>query len=200
MIEIYNIEQGSEAWHELRAGRVTGTRFKELMAAPSTDTYKSLVNKIVGESLSGVQDDTYKNGIMEQGTEREPLAAKQYEFEYETQLNEVGFVINKEIHPEFAGVSPDRMDDDGNIYEIKCPLIHTHIKYLRDGKLPSEYKYQVQGQLLITGAYNCTFISYVPNLPLFVLDVYPDHELHKQMKDRLNDLVLEVLGILKELE
>lgn len=195
----YEIEQGSEAWHELRAGRVTGTRFKELMAGKITDTYKNLVNKVVGETISGIQDDTYSNAIMQQGTEREPMAAAEYSSQFEIDLYEIGFCINENLYPDFVGVSPDRIDLFGNIYEIKCPLIHTHIKYLRDGKLPSEYKYQVQGQLLVTGAEYCTFISYVPNLPLFTLTVYPDLELHKEMNDRLNEFVTECKEILNDL-
>ena len=49
---IYNIEQGSEAWFAARCGRVTGTRFKDLVSGESTDTYKKLVTNLACEIIT----------------------------------------------------------------------------------------------------------------------------------------------------
>ena len=53
------------------------------------------------------------------------------------------------------GCSPDRtvMEKGGrySLVEIKCPAPWTHIGYLLDGP-GADYRQQVQGQLLVTGA------------------------------------------------
>jgi hypothetical protein len=43
---LHNIEQQSEAWYQVRCGKVTGTRFKALVAGESTQTYKDLLTNI----------------------------------------------------------------------------------------------------------------------------------------------------------
>ena len=53
---IHNIDQHSEAWHQARCGRVTGTRFKSLVAKETTDTYKDLVTNIVCEIITGTAE------------------------------------------------------------------------------------------------------------------------------------------------
>ncbi len=58
--------------------------------------------------------------------------------------------------------------------ELKCPTGKVHVGYLRGGVLPSEYRPQVHGELLITCAPWVDFMSYCPGLPPFVTRVTPD--------------------------
>jgi hypothetical protein len=90
------IDQQSEAWFEARCGRVTGTRFKELVAGPSTDTYKKLVTNIACEIITGRAEETYSNANMENGIETEPEARKEYESLFETNIEQVGFITPDE--------------------------------------------------------------------------------------------------------
>jgi len=62
---IHNIEQGSEAWFAIKAGKVTGTRFKALVAGESTATYKDLVDDITCEIITGKIEETYTNAVMQ---------------------------------------------------------------------------------------------------------------------------------------
>jgi hypothetical protein len=80
---------------------------------------------------------------------------------------------------------------DGLI-EIKCPLARTHFEYIEGGKLPSEYRYQVQGQLFVTGLPYCDFVSYVEGMKLFMVRVYPDAKLFKEFERRLDILIEQV--------
>ncbi len=197
-LNIYKVEQGSDAWHELRCGRITASKFKDVVAGKSTATYKGLINEIVCQILSGETEETYFNDIMQRGVDLEPEAAKDYEEILGVDASEVGFVTNELIHPEYIGVSPDRMIDN-NLLEIKCPLGKTHIGYLRADKLPNTYKWQVQGQLLITGAEWCDFMSYYPNIKPFILRVYPDAEMKATLITRINEAVSEIKDIIKSL-
>lgn len=200
-IEIHNVEQGSEAWHQLRCGRITASKFKDLMAGLDTATYKGLINNVVGEILSETTDETYSNAIMERGIELEPEAALFYSEIKEIEIKEIGFVTNHDIHSEYIGVSPDRVLPEVNgILEIKCPLMKTHVDYLTKGKLPNEYKWQVQGQLLITGAKYCDFMSYYPGIKPFILTVYPDDKMQTQLKERIELSVSEIKKTVKYIE
>ncbi len=190
----YNIEQKSEAWFEARAGRVTGTRFKELVSGQSTKGYKDLVNSITAEIITHKIEESYSNAIMERGIELEPDARKEYENLMETKVEEVGFIIPDEDHKyhEWIGISPDGLTE--GLIEIKCPLMKTHIGYIEGNKLPSEYKYQVQGQLFVTRLKYCDFVSYYPNMKLFVFRVVPDLELFEQFESRLDELIEDVIA------
>jgi len=191
---ILNIEQQSEAWHEARCGRVTGTRFKNLMSKETTDSYKDLITDIACEIVTGKQEETYSNALMEHGIETEPIARRQYEYFFDCDVKQVGFMIPDEDHKyhEWIGISPDGVLSDNGMIEIKCPKAKTHMEYIEAEKLPSEYRYQVQGQLFVTGFAYCDFMSYVENMTPFIIRVYPDTELFKEFETRLDALIIAV--------
>ncbi len=196
---IYDVEQGSEAWHELRCGRFTASKFKDLMASTSTATYQGLIDTIVGEILSETTEPTYSNDIMQRGIDLEDEAADLYESINEIPCEKIGFVTNDNVFPDYVGVSPDRVVGDG-ILEIKCPLMKTHISYLRKGVLPNVYKWQVQGQLLVTDAEYCDFMSYYPNIKPFILRVLPNVEMQNELKNRIESSIDLIKQILKEID
>ena len=190
---ILNIEQRSEAWYEARCGRVTGTRFSDLVAGESTKTYKSLISDIACEIITHRQDEGYTNAAMEHGIETEPDARAEYEAVMGVKVAEVGFIMRDEIdkYHDWVGISPDGLTPDGMI-EIKCPMMRTHIEYIEGGKLPTEYRYQVQGQLFVTGLPYCDFVSYVEDMKLFIVRVLPDEELFVEFERRLDKLIIDV--------
>lgn len=191
---IYNIEQHSEAWHEARCGRVTGTRFKNLVSKETTDSYKDLVTNIACEIITGEAEETYVSPAMQYGIETEPEARREYETITDAIVTQVGFVIPDEEHKyhNWIGISPDGLLPDDGILEIKCPLARTHFEYIERGVLPAEYRYQVQGQLFVTGFNYCHFMSYVPGMKPFIIEVLPDAELFELFNQRLDKLILEV--------
>jgi len=179
---IIEIEQGSEAWFKHRLGRITGTRFKALMSGESTQGFKDLITTLTGEILSGEIEETYSNANMERGKELEPFARKEYESIFDMEVKQYGFIIPDEdkFYHDYVGVSPD-----GHKLEIKCPLIKAHLNYIEKGVLPNEYKWQVQGQLFVTGWDYIDFMSYYPNLKPFIIRVKPDNEMQQQIEGRL---------------
>jgi len=196
---IHNIEQQSEAWFQSKCGRVTGTRFKALMAGESTQTYKDLITNIACEIITGKAEETYSNAIMEHGIETEPIARAEYESIFETEVKTIGFLTPDEDHKyhHWIGISPDGILDNAMI-EIKCPLMKTHLEYIESGKLPADYKHQVQGQLFVSGFDYCDFMSFVEGMKPFIVRVKPDLELFKEYEirlDKLIELVKEKLSI-----
>ena len=190
----YNIEQRSEAWHEARCGRVTGTRFKNLVSKETTDSYKDLVTNIACEIITGAAEETYVSPAMQYGIDTEPEARREYETITDVTVTQAGFVIPDEEHKyhNWIGISPDGLLPDDGILEIKCPLARTHFEYIERGVLPSEYRYQVHGQLFVTGFKYCHFMSYVPGMKPFIIEVLPDAELFELFNQRLDKLIIEV--------
>ena len=194
---IHKIDQHSEAWHEIRCGRITGTRFKSLVAKETTDTYKSLLIDLATEIITGRAEESYSNANMERGIELEPVARQAYEEMTSNIVKTAGF-ISPDEDTEFSdwiGISPDGLIE-GGLIEIKCPMMKTHMGYILDDKLPSEYRYQVQGQLFVTQLSFCDFVSYVEGMKLFIVRVEPDLELFKLFEERLNKAVKEVSELL----
>jgi len=195
---LHNIEQQSEAWHEIRCGRVTGTRFKLLVAGESTATYKDLVTNIACEIITGRAEESYSNAIMEHGIQTEPIAREEYKTIFDIDVDTIGFITPDEDNKyhDWIGISPDGLLPTDQPYygilEIKCPLMKTHLGYIEANKLPAEYRYQVQGQLFVTGLEYCDFMSYVEGMKPFIIRVYPDIELFKEFERRLDILIEQV--------
>lgn len=191
---IWNFEQKSEAWHEARCGRVTGTRFKSLVAGTGTQTYKDLVTNMACEIITRKQEETYVSADMERGVELEPIARVLYSEITGIDVREMGFISPDDDTPyaEWIGISPDGVLPDNGLLEIKCPKFKTHLEYIEANKLPSEYKYQVQGQLFVTGYDYCDFMSYADGMKPFIYRVFPDYELFKEFEQRLDKLILDV--------
>lgn len=196
---IINCDQRSEAWHHNRLGRFTASIFSDVMSANNTSTYDNVLAKIAGEIITCEEEESFSSPAMERGIELEDEAAEYYESIYGIKTKKVGLIIpdeNDELH-EWVGVSPDRVVNDG-LLEIKCPLIKTHLKYIRSGKLPNEYKWQVQGQLMVTEAKWCDFMSYYPSMKPFIIRVYPNKDMIKDLRDRLIESVKKVNFILND--
>ena len=178
------IEQGSEAWFQAKIGLITGTRFADIMYVNSkTDGYKKLVTRIAGEILSGEREETFTNAIMQRGIDLEPEAADVFAETFGVELEEVGMCLPDEDHDyaNYIGVSPDRLMQSTGL-EIKCPIITTHFKYMKDNRLPNEHKWQVQGSMYVTGFDTWVFMSYYPNLKPFLIEVKKDEEMHEKLQ------------------
>lgn len=191
---LHNIEQGSEAWFAARCGRVTGTKFASLMMGESTKGYKDLITDLACEIITGKSEETYSNATMEKGIETEPLARIEYERLFDTEVKQIGFITpdEGEKYHDWIGVSPDGLLPEDGILEIKCPLMKTHLNYIEDNRLPSEYRYQVQGQLFVTGFKYCHFMSFVEGMKPFIIPVFPDQELFSEFERRLDILIVQV--------
>jgi putative phage-type endonuclease len=196
---IHNIDQHSEAWHEIRCGRITGTRFKSLVAKETTDTYKDLLTNIACEIITNRAEETYINAAMEKGLELEPVARSVYSELTGNLVKTAGFITREEDDEfsEWIGISPDGLIGDGMI-EIKCPLMKTHMGYIMWNQLPTEYRYQVQGQLFVTGLKFCDFMSFVEDMKPFIIRVYPEPELFTFFEQRLRIAILQIKELLNQ--
>jgi len=160
-MKVHDCEQGTEAWHEIRLGRVTASHFKDVLNKKSgRETY---MERLATERRFGERQDVYQNKAMAEGTAKEPDARDWYACTQWVDVEQVGFVEKTDD----VGCSPDGLVGTDGMIEIKCPYLSTHNryerKYFKRGILVPEYKAQVQGQLWVCERQWCDFISYHPD-------------------------------------
>ena len=179
-MKILEMEQGTPEWLEARLGCPSRSGFSKIITASGTpsSSAESYINDLIAELVTGESTHFHVTEWMQRGTELEPFARMNYELENDVEVTEVGFCMHDTLR---CGVSPDGLVGDGGI-EIKCPKPSTHVKYLRSGKLPAEYKAQVMGCLWITGREWWDFMSYHPQMPNLLIRVHRDDEYIGQLE------------------
>ena len=162
MYEIHEAEQGTQEWLDLRKGRITGTRLKQVMGKDSS----KLIYEMIAEKYK--KEESYQSDAMSIGVLHEPWAIDQYEIETGQKVTEVGFITKGEN----VGLSPDGMVGKKKAIEVKSPSLAKHIEYIVDDKLPAEYKWQVVHYFVVVDDLKeLDFISYNPDFPLKELHI-----------------------------
>ena len=156
-------------WLAARCGKFTGSRFADLMAVTKTGpsvSRSNLVAVVAVERITGAIVETFVNRAMQRGLDLEPKALAAYEAQKRVLVEEVGFIQSVEL--EHVGVSPDGLVGRYGLVEIKCPdSMSKHLDALLSGgvKTYTEYRWQVQGQLMVTGRRWCDVMSFDPRFP-----------------------------------
>ena len=192
MIEM--VEQRTDAWHQLRVGKVTASRVADIIAKTKTGPSASRENylaQLVCERLTGQPAESYSNAAMSWGTDTEPFARAAYEARMDILVTEVGFVTHPWIT--MSGASPDGLASEGMV-EIKCPNTATHIETLLTKTVPTKYITQMMWQMACADRPWCDFVSFDPRLPerhqLFIKRINYDPE----MVNLLENSVIQFLG------
>ena len=177
-MKIVDCIQGSDEWFEARLGFVTASNFSKVL---NKKTGRGLyMRKLAAERLTGFREESYKNDIMEVGSETEAEARRYYETVNDCEVKQAGFVMRDE----WVGGSPDGFISKDGLLEIKCPLSSTHIEIVLSEKMPTLHIPQVQGLLWITERKWCDFVSYDPKIlsqPMFCVRVERDAEYFKTL-------------------
>lgn len=200
--------QQSEQWFAQRLGKVTGSRFKDVLASIKNGEAAARRNyraQLVLERLTGAREETYTNTAMQWGNDNEPLARVAYEARTGLVVAEVDFINRESLQ---SGVSPDGLvGTDGGI-EIKCPYQSAvHLDTLKNG-MPPEHMAQVQGAMWVTGRQWWDFVSYDPRFPeslqLYVERISRDEiyigNLEREVIKFLSEVDAEVEQLLKMAE
>jgi putative phage-type endonuclease len=203
--------QGSDEWKAVRCGVVTASRFADVMTngkggQPSKTSQAYMLEKI-GEILTGKPADEITAKQVAWGNEHEPSARSKYVWEHGVELCEIGFVK----HPKLprVGASPDALikDGAGNVVggiEIKCPWnTSVHLNTMLSRNVPSDYEWQVQGNMACSGALWWDFVSFDPRLEdgldLVVIRVQRDDEMIGDLEERLKEFVEVMEAKLKKI-
>lgn len=165
---VIDCDQGSDEWFQARRGIPTASEFNKIITPAKLDPSKSAdtyINKLIAEWLRDQSDEGFQSEWMKRGHEIEQEASNYYSFTTDLEVLQVGFCLEDAGR---WGCSPDGLIEDGGI-EIKCPSPGIHVGYLLANKLPTEYRLQVLGDLLITGHSWWDFISYHPDMEALIV-------------------------------
>lgn len=162
------MEQRTDEWLRARAGVITASRVAGLMAKLRNGkpgaSRKNMIALLAFERLLGDCVPTYTNAAMQRGIDLEPEALAAYEDHQFCRVMSVAFVRHDSL--EYVGCSPDGLVDDDGLVEIKCPSAHgKHLDALLSGAHATEYRWQLQHQLWVTGRQWVDIVSYYPGLP-----------------------------------
>lgn len=195
-MKFHNVTQGTDEWFNLRKGKFTASNFKDLFAKETTATYEKAIYKVVYERLTNEKvESEFQSYYMKRGTELEAEALKRYSLITFNKVNNGGFV---ELN-DFIGASPDGLIGETGLVQVKCPAFNTMINYLLKKQLPTEYHWQVYGEMFVTGREWCDFFAYHPALECVVIRVFKDLEIEKELSHRLEKSINLVKDILTKL-
>lgn len=190
------IEQRSEAWFELRKGKITSSEFHKIMGEGRgkdglSETAKTYLLEKVAESFNGFLAPT--SGIaLDWGRELEDMALEIYKNKAKQPATKCSFI---QVNEHYGG-SPDALVEDRGAVEIKCPYNSTnHFKHgliksdAEFKKVAPAYYYQAMSHILVSNAKWCDFVSFDPRVDekymMFIYRLHRDEEEIQNMKAKL---------------
>jgi len=193
-----HFEQRSTEWFEIRRGKLSMSRAKDLLTAGKGKTRASYLREVAAEILApGFEKDHFSNIHMQRGTELETFAVAAYEMETRKRVEHCGFVLadNKNI-----GCSPDGLTKNGGI-EIKSPIPTNHLRYLDRHAVAVEHEQQMQGCMWVCERDTWDFVSFCPWVeaaPMIIHQFKRDDETIKRLADSALRGVEEVAALVEE--
>lgn len=188
-MNISYIEQRSPEWYQLRKGKISGTRAKQLVS----NRKNRLMYELLDERLSDmVMPDVYINDDMQFGIDTEPMVFDMYRNQSGIDFKQVGAILSdfSPIHM----ASPDGLEADlGIVLEIKCTL-HGAVQVMRyfDGVDPDHMGQIVNYFAVSDDVREVHYVSYCPNRPERPLVVHLIHrEAHVVEIDQIRRKVKE---------
>lgn len=159
-----DVEQNTDPWHELRLGKVTGSKLPVIMAhegkAFGEPAQRYALQLALEKSTGRRSPNSFKNEHMERGHEQEPVARILYEDMFFCEVTNGGFFCHGTY-----GDSPDGLVGDDGVVEIKSVIDWTHYETLKRGNFDPAYKWQMVGHLDCTGRQWVDFVSYCADFP-----------------------------------
>lgn len=161
---IYAVQQQTAAWLQLRCGRVTASRVKDVMDF----TQKGLpgakrtgyLYEIVCERMTGLAAEHFVSAPMQWGSEYEDLAREAYEVHTGNDVVKIGLATHPQIE-QFAA-SPDGIVNGEWLYEAKAPLPGTHVKWILAQVVPEEHRAQCYSEMACWELARVDFMSFDP--------------------------------------
>lgn len=150
-MKTFEVEQGSSAWLEARAGYPTCSELDRIITPTGKRSTQAVryMGRLVAEYVLGRSLEDFSTAYTDRGIELEPTAIAAWEFSTDTETTKVGFCLRDDG---LLGGSPDRIKAGGKgLLEIKVPGIEQFMAYLLDDgrSLVADHWCQIQGQLFV---------------------------------------------------
>ena len=144
-MEVFNLEQWTPEWYEMRRWVITWTRLARLMGGK--EARKTLIYELIGEEITDFDPNvanSAKSDAMAHWNDSESIIRSEF---IQRETVSVGFIKKCA----WIGISPDALVQEGEIYteayEFKAPQATNFVRYAIENKsrwdIPSEYLWQV---------------------------------------------------------
>jgi hypothetical protein len=199
-----DMDQRSPEWFKERAGNPGASNFTKIVTTKGEPSKQSVgyLHELVAEAITRETAPSYKSDIMDEGTNREDESLTVYEMINHVVVEKVGIVYpdeQKKYHCSPDGMIVNSVPKPYGL-EMKNPLPKTQVKWLLDGKVPTEHITQCQGSMLVTGFERWDFMSYSPGLPSLIIPVKRDKEFIKKLEVELDKFCYALAATIQELK
>ncbi len=198
-IIIDSFTQKSPEWYAARAGNPGASSISKIITSTGqiSKQREDYLFQLAGEKITGQCEESFCSQAMLNGIAREDTARSLFEMVYGVEVRQVGIVYKDEW--KLFHCSPDGLPGD-SVLELKCPMLKTHVRYLLDGKLPTDYFGQVQMSLYVTERELCYFMSHYDGMPPFILEVRRDEAYISKLATALNEFTADLIRLVERLK
>jgi len=193
-----HFEQRSPEWFEIRRGKLSMSRAKDLLTGGKGKTRASYLLEVAAEILApGFEKDHFSNVHMQRGIELETFAVDAYEMVTLEKVKHCGFVLADNDN---IGCSPDGLTEKGGL-EIKSPMPKNHLRYLDRDIVAAEHGAQIQGNMWVCERDTWDFVSFCPwvkHAPMIIHKFKRDEDTVKRLSDSALRGVDEVASLVEE--
>ena len=135
---VYDVEQRTKEWHEVKRGKIGGTLAKGLFVKSDT-----LINELISQLTEDfIEEESFISFDMQRGIDLEPEAIAELSREVFCEFLPVGFLQHDKIP--ILGISPDGISSCKTIQcEIKCPGAKKHTDTIINDCIPKDNIHQV---------------------------------------------------------
>jgi hypothetical protein len=199
-MKFYPVAPRSEEWHRLRLGIPCSSEFHKIMTPKTRKLSSQAPNymyRLLAEWLTGEQIENFESEYMVRGVELEDQAMLAYETLKDIETQPGGFITTDDG---MMGCSPDRLVGADGDLELKCPLIHTQVKYALEGTVDDDYMCQLQGRMMIHGREWVDIFAYHPRLIIPPVRVVRDEKFIADLRGTVAAFVDTMLNCRVKLE
>jgi YqaJ-like recombinase protein len=168
-IVLHLCQQRTEAWRQLRCGRLTASRAYDILPrlrASDEPARHDYLRQLVTEQLTGrPQEQVFVSSAMHRGLVKQDPALAAYAAHTGQRVCVSGFLAHPTL---MAGCSLDAHvggSEYHGVVEVKAPNTVTHLKYATTRRVPRGYRAQIVHQLWMTGAPWADFVSFDDRVP-----------------------------------
>lgn len=189
LLQIVDVEQGSDEWFKARLGLPTASHFGTIMAQGDDGpalTRTEYLYRLAGEIITEMPaEETFKSRAMERGKEMEPQAIADHERRKKVTVQRVGLGINfAGLHR--CGASPDGLVGFDGGLETKTMRPDKMIPLLdRGARMPGEHRAQVQGNMHVFERDWWDFKIFYSKMPDFTVRVRRDDAYIKMLDNQI---------------
>ena len=199
-IIIDSFDQRSPEWLSARAGNPGASSISKIITTKGeiSKSREDYLYQLAGEKITGKCEEGFQSQAMLNGCEREDAARALFEMIYGVEIRQVALAYKDEF--KLFHCSPDGLVGENAILELKNPMLKTHVRYLLDGKLPSDYFGQCQMSLYVTERELCYFMSAYEGMPPLIIEVHRDERFISLLAKALSDFAADLILTVRKLE